>query len=248
MTHTNAKPFLTVISWTYKRPTLLKKQQDSLAMQTCQEFNQIVTVDDRGIGIPAVHAALQKTDCETPYIWIFDDDDIITDPTFIEKVKAVADKERPDVIFCKSQHTPVLVHPDTWPIEFAHISNINYIVSQEVWLRYRMCYTAESGGDGHFILAVLKNNPLLKIAWVDGVMLATQRISKGRTEEQTEDHEELGEWIKVTETCAGTDGVFRKDQELKIDDTNRRALAELIRCGRAVYRDRPFRGAANQGG
>jgi len=193
--------FLSICTWSYKRPNFLKKNQESLAMQTCQDFKQDVTLDDVGIGIPAVHESLQKTECEGEYFWIFDDDDIITDPKFLEQVKAVSESN-PDVIIVKSQHGTDRIMPDQWPLAYGHLSNINYIVRRDIWYKHRQDYAARSGGDWFFLESVLKDNPV--IAKVEGVMLATQRISKGKPEGQDIHMLKVGSSIIVT--CMGYNG------------------------------------------
>jgi hypothetical protein len=233
------KPFLQIVTWTYRRPTLLAKQQASLAMQTCQEFRQDVTVDDRGVGFAGVHRALQQTDADLAYIWIFDDDDIITDESFVAKVKE-ATKSKPDVIYVYSQWKPETVHPD-FPVQFGHISNINYIVSKRIWMKYRSEYRAESGGDGYFILAVIAGEPDLKTVTVDGVMTATQVISRGRPEEQALRLPKLGEKVIIKEGCGSRDFMFETGSEWEFTEKTYEILSDLLRCGRAEYKDRPFR-------
>jgi hypothetical protein len=236
--------FLTIITWTYKRPTLLAKQRASLAMQTCQDFKQEVTEDTRGIGFEGVHRALQNTECEGEYIWIFDDDDIITDPTLIEKVKAVAhqnydvENPGPEVIFVQSMWKPGIVHPD-WPIRFGHISNINYIVRRDVWYKYRKEYAARSGGDGEFIVAVMRDRPVYAV--VDGVMTATQVISRGRSEDITLRRSNVGETVVITEGCAGEGFSVGTGDVIQITESNKAFIDDCLLVGRAEYKDRPFR-------
>ena len=68
---------LTILTRTFQRPTLLKRNQDSLAMQTCQDYQQELLEDTKGLGAGGSGILLQKKIVKGDYVWVLDDDDYI---------------------------------------------------------------------------------------------------------------------------------------------------------------------------
>ena len=83
-------PFLTIVTRCYKRPKALQKNIRSLKAQTDPDYEQVFIIDKEGYGLAAADQALNKyrdINCGD-YIMVLDDDDIVIDPQFIEKLKS----------------------------------------------------------------------------------------------------------------------------------------------------------------
>jgi hypothetical protein len=171
--------FLSIITRTYKRPRMLAKQMDSLDAQTDRDFEQIVIRDTVGFGVPMVNKMLRSVETPGDYVWIFDDDNIITDADFIKTLKEVVANESPDVIVmdCLVRDT---VLPITWPPSHALVDVHCYVASQEMWNGCRYFWGARYDGDWDYGKALLESAK--KVSRVRKVMVKTQKISKGAPE------------------------------------------------------------------
>jgi hypothetical protein len=220
--------FLTIVTWAYKRPTFFAKQQASLKAQTCQDFENPITVDDVGIGIPKHHEGLSKAECKGDYFWIFDDDDEITDTSFIECIKKLAEEEKPDAIVVPSWQGPKMLG---WQgeLKFGNTGSINFISSREVWNRHRAFYGLHSGGDWTYIHHVLQE-PGLKIVRFDKCMLRSQVVSYGRTEAQSRGDYHIGKTVEILQGCGGPWGGYQLcDSPVTITEKNSLVIDSLIR-------------------
>ena len=120
------------------------------------------------------------------YVFVYDDDVVLTDDTFFARAKALAEEFHPGVIIVKCAVIN-LTFPDKWPAEKGHIDTANFIVSKEVWLKHRRDWRVvpkEEGGEGGdfaFIDAVLKDDPI--VGQLDIIASKHIRVSKGSPEE-----------------------------------------------------------------
>jgi hypothetical protein len=219
--------FLTILTGTYARPTYFAKQQASLKNQTCQDFVNIVREDTVRIGIPGQNKWLQKQECESDYIWVFDDDDEITDKTFIERIKEICDKEKPDVVIVPSwQGMKTIGNKE--PLAFGNAGTINIISSKEIWYKCRKNWLASQGGDWQYIYSVLQTNP--KIYRFKELMLRSQVVSYGRTEEESTRDMNIGKHVNILQGCGGTWGGYQMcDSPVLITEKNSVIIESLIR-------------------
>lgn len=169
-------PFLTIITrHMLSRPNLLKVQQASLAAQTCQDFEQILIVDDLGRGFAWAQKQLADfVATNTDYIWVFDDDDKIACPKFIECLKAATEQSHPDVIMVKMLYAGQVL-PGGWgrPPQEGQITQASYIVTADVWNRHRHAYTDRYQADYDFIADVWRDP--ITVVWHDCVAITDQR-------------------------------------------------------------------------
>ena len=178
--------FLSVITRTYKRPKMFKANRQALKMQTCQDYEEIILKDMKGVGVQETHKKFHTLDVRGDYVFVYDDDVVLLDDTFFQKAKELIEDLHPGVVIVKSLVVN-LIFPDKWPIEKGHIDTANFIVSRDIWLKHRTDWKVvpkEEGGEGGdfaFIDAVLKDDPV--VAWLDIVATKTIRVSKGSPEE-----------------------------------------------------------------
>jgi glycosyltransferase involved in cell wall biosynthesis len=149
-------------------------------MQTCQDFQQELLEDTKGLGAGGSGILLQKKIVKGDYVWVLDDDDYIIDPEFIQKLKdKTATEIKPDVIICYAQRFGK-IFPDRLPLELGHCGGINIVVSKSIWMKHRKDWSTRYEGDWDFINAVMKDNP--NICYIKELMLAIDRQSLGLSE------------------------------------------------------------------
>ena len=169
---------LTVLTRTYKRPTFLARNRASLAAQTSCAYAQTVLEDTKGVGIAETYRRFQTLDVEGDYVWVFDDDNELTDPDFVAEIEALQGK--PDVIICRVQHPLLGILPSAWPPKSGQIDMMNIIVSRDVWMRHRKDFAPDYAGDWYFIDAVLKTGP--KITHITRVVGQLSAVMHGQSE------------------------------------------------------------------
>jgi hypothetical protein len=224
------RPFLTVITRTYRRPNLLGQNKKSLEEQSCQDFEQIIVEDDVGIGIPATYLRLRSQEANGDYVWLFDDDNVLWDKDFVKKAKALAE-QKPDVILCQARLAQG-VFPDVWPPICGRIDAMNYIVSRKMWYEHRRDFGERYEGDFDFISSVAASNP--KVLWMEGIIGGTQRPWKRHAEYLDE-----GTRIRIKESCAGPKVSFSQNEIVTVTKENSDILESLVRGGIAEEVDPP---------
>ena len=181
--------FLEVITRTANnRPTMLKRNIDSLRAQTCLDFEQSLIVDPKARGVAwangnMFHVAQGLTG---EYIWILDDDDECIDPRFVSQLKRVVDDHSPDVIMVRMNHGIYGILPDshTWGKEpkKAHVGCSAYVVKRDVWKRHAYIWQgADYSSDFDFIHSIFGDSDV-SIYWLDVVASRVQMIGSGEAE------------------------------------------------------------------
>jgi len=171
------RPFLSIVTRTYRRPTLLANCIESLKAQTDQDFEHIIIRDDIGIGIAETYRRLRNQDVNGEYVWVLDDDNVVVEPTFIRQLKMQADFGYLILEGMVSDR----VLPDTDEPQLAHIDMMNIVVCRVVWEDHKKDFGARYEGDWDFIYAVTSNG-LWGGKKLPGVMAKTQKISHGQPE------------------------------------------------------------------
>lgn len=151
---------LSIVTRTYKRPKSLKVCRDSLAAQTSQDFEHIVIEDLVGIGIEETFTRLRTQEVNGDYVFILDDDNVITDSRFVENILLLA-AERPDIIVCPAKIAEHGVLPDRWPPQPGHIDMMNVVVSRAVFDKHKKDFASHYAGDWFFIEACMDDNPVV---------------------------------------------------------------------------------------
>lgn len=155
---------------------MLAVNQASLRAQTDGDYEQILMIDNDGIGIENTHLELSKlSDLRGEYVFMLDDDDKVIDPEFIATLKIVT-VDQPELVIIKMRHQPDLVLPDdshwrTAPV-MGFIGCSAFVVRRDVWLANRQHFEPVYHGDFTFISAVYPQ--CKQIVWLDRIMTATQ--------------------------------------------------------------------------
>lgn len=183
------KPFLTIITRTYKRPIGLSKNLESVNALLSKDFEQIFIEDNIGVGMLEANRSFQNVSPNGEYVFLLDDDDFIVNKNMIDDLKNVAEKwSNPDVIFfrmiIKNNMNNNLYPTDElcWgnkPI-IARIGGSCFVVKNEIYKKFIHNFAHVRCGDFYFIDAVFKSGA--SCCWLDVIMSETGKVSRGKTE------------------------------------------------------------------
>lgn len=178
--------FLEVVTRTFRRPTLLAINRESLEQQTDDDWSQSFIDDPIGRGVGYSYERLAMFPVRGDYIWILDDDDLCARPTLVAELKAIAAEHDPEVIMLKMDHGPRGILPDyphwgAFPV-VAHIGCSAYVVRRDVWCAFAHAFLPGSyQSDFQFISRVFLDSAR-RIYWHDVIASRVQRISLGAPE------------------------------------------------------------------
>jgi hypothetical protein len=151
-------------------------------MQTCQDWEQIIIEDVGGVGIENADAILQDQTGKGEYVWVFDDDEIVTNEIFIDALKSfAAEHSNPEVIRIESQRGKFGIIGEKEEMACGNIGSINVVVRNDIWMKYRHTWgKGHYGSDWDFIKAMIDGG--VKFEKMEGLMLKAQRVSRGLPE------------------------------------------------------------------
>lgn len=161
-------------------------QQVSLAAQTDRDFVHTVLMDSerRGIEWASENMGRYAPQLVGDYVWILDDDDLCTLPTFIAGLKQIAVLNAPDVVFVRMDHDYGRILPSARWGKSPKVSEIGvsaYVVRREVWQAHAGAWTpGKYTSDFEFIDSIWQSRPVTY--WWDVVASRCQRQSLGRAE------------------------------------------------------------------
>ena len=161
-------------------------QQVSLAAQTDRDFVHTVLMDSerRGIEWASENMGRYAPQLVGDYVWILDDDDLCTLPTFIAGLKQIAVLNAPDVVFVRMDHDYGRILPSAGWGKSPKVSEIGvsaYVVRREVWQAHAGAWTpGKYTSDFEFIDSIWQSRPVTY--WWDVVASRCQRQSLGRAE------------------------------------------------------------------
>lgn len=161
------------------RPNLFTKNIDSLAAQTCDDFEQLILWDGRGRGIEQTHLVLHDIGVNGEYVWLLDDDDYAR-PNAVEIIKANT-QDKPPALMCRFIHNENLILPDEQRgLAEGLIGVSSLIVRRDVWAQTRKDFTPRYAGDWDWIKSVTEFwNDYKRI---DDIIGGCHRVSKGQGE------------------------------------------------------------------
>jgi hypothetical protein len=164
---------------------MLAANQASLQRQTCRDWSQTLMRDAVGVGIAATYERLADYVPEGDWVWILDDDDLCVDDRLVAELDQL-DRLNVDVIMVKMERDGhVLPDKFTWhrPPQLGHICVSCYLVRRDVWMQNRRAFApGHYASDYNFIAAVFGHDP--EVYWLDRVVAKTQRISRGKPENE----------------------------------------------------------------
>lgn len=179
--------FLEILTRHYvRRPNLVRRNQDSLARQTCDDWQQTLLIDDVGRGVAWANRnlAAYASRLEGEYIWILDDDDVCACNTLVEDAMRIVAERDPDVIIVRGEWMDRGLVPDDehWgrPPMFGKVGMSNFVIRRHVWQEHAKALAVDVGADYHFIRDVFAGDH--NIYWHDVVMFCVPTPKFGAPE------------------------------------------------------------------
>jgi glycosyltransferase involved in cell wall biosynthesis len=178
--------FLSIITRCYKRPRMLEKNMLSLRMQTNQDFEQLFLKDEAGYGIGWANKQFyrHRNEPKGDYIYMLDDDDMLTDPEAIETMYSISIDD-PELIMFKFDCGPwgILPTDEMWAAQWPKVTHVGtpcFVTRRDIWHQYIREFGAPTAGDYHFLRAMWPD--LSDVVWADRVIGRIQKGSRGAPE------------------------------------------------------------------
>jgi len=172
-----------------RRKTYLEFCKDSVARQTCRDYEHVFIYDktEKGCGFPQAQKMLAKAAINTKYAMPLDDDDVLIYPDFVADLRMITQLGNYDLIIFKGHHIGHGVLPlnSLWkkPPECGGICSFCVAVKKELWDKYIHVWGNRwPCGDFDFIDTVYKNSK--SVYWFDKIVAKTLRISRGKAEDE----------------------------------------------------------------
>lgn len=149
---------------------------------------QTLLVDDVGRGVPWANLVLANyaRQLEGDYIWVLDDDNECTLPTFVEGLQDIVQECKPAVIMVRAivGRFGVLPPDELWgkPPVYCRIDMGCFVVSRQTYRSFCSYFHGALGADFSFISTVLDELDPARVVWWDVVAMRTQRVSAGAPE------------------------------------------------------------------
>lgn len=177
-------PLVTFVTRCCKRPKMLEKCVMSCEVQTDSDWEQLFIIDREGHGNvrwPNERLDQFKHYVRGKWVYILDDDCMLTEPTFVAEVRRSASQA--DIVMVRStrpQKAPTLLPPDScWGSRKrlkGAVNCLTYVVARELW-QYHIAAFRGDAGSWTFMQAMLEANA--KLAWLDLVVAETQQLGRG---------------------------------------------------------------------
>lgn len=175
------EPLITFVIRTHRRPGLLERNADSLAIQTDKDWEGVVLVDKVGRGIYYANGMLAKHKERVygKYVYILDDDNRLIIPDFVQGIRAIVEQSAPDIIMVKAN----LAFLGTFPLLWEHtprigkVDTLNFIVERELWKKHISVFHKPSFGDFCFIKELFRQ-PGIEVFWWDRVVAEAMQIGR----------------------------------------------------------------------
>ena len=201
--------FLTIVTRCCQRPQKLSEGIASIKAQTCHDLEQIYIPDRARRGIHVADRALAKSAgrVDGEFVYILDDDCMLIDREFVEKVRDTVGEYDPDIVMVKSRRPPgppngrSLV-PVVWekPLYHGACNCLCYVMRAELWKRHIEAYGWHKwGGDWWFLEQALAEKP--RMYWLDRIVADARQLGRGKIFEGVRE----GWFERVMEECGGED-------------------------------------------
>jgi hypothetical protein len=167
---------------------MFARQKASLAAQTDKDFIQTILMDEerRGIDFATEQMARYAPNLVGDMIWVLDDDDLCTLPTFIAGLKEIAVLNAPDVVFVRMDHGMGRILPSARWGKSPKLSEIGisaFVVRREIWQAHAgAMIPGKYTSDYEFIKSIWQAKPM--VYWWDVIASRCQRQSVGLAEHE----------------------------------------------------------------
>ncbi len=170
------------------RPNMLQICINSVKGQSCNDYIHLFIKDDKGIGVKGANKLLKGVNIPSvQYVMVLDDDDFLISPSFVEDFASFV-KNKPDVVIMRGivGGNGMLPSDKAWqkPLKRGSIGSFCFAVCKKLWEQNISAWGGTDNfaimGDFSFINKCF--HEATTIYWMDKVVAATQRISRGASE------------------------------------------------------------------
>lgn len=182
-------PFMSIVTrHYYKRPNMFKSCCESVKAQICNDYEHVIITDNEGIGSLGANGLFEKNkDLITgSYVFILDDDDLLTSNEFVGDIRKIVLEYNPKMIFVR-----MMINDELYPTEMNwkqsklhqnHVGSFNVIIRKDIWKENIHNFSTIQTGDFQFINSVFKKLSPLEIYWQDKIYGRTGKVSHGAPE------------------------------------------------------------------
>jgi hypothetical protein len=180
------RPFLSIVTRKHpNRPTMFVKCRASVLMQKDDDYEHVILEDKLGIGANAANRMFydNRQLIRGQYVFILDDDDMLTSTELVGDMKRIVDDKSPDVVFIRMLINGVLYPTDVcWGkgVTVCHVGSFNLVIKRDLWLDNIDNFSDRRIGDFQFFDSIMKKSPV--VYWQDKLYGGTQRVSHGQAE------------------------------------------------------------------
>lgn len=166
------EPFMTIITRTCHRPKALKRCTNSVDMQSDRDIQHLILPDRKCSGMLYANTMLfeNRGKVKGRYVYILDDDDVLTDDEFVEDIRNIYIEKDPDAIFVKGKiGEKNFPKTDSWQSapKRGGVGSPNIVVKNEVFQRHIGKFRISKAGDFYYISAIYNDPAVNNIWWFD---------------------------------------------------------------------------------
>lgn len=177
------QPFLTILTRCYKRPKALRECLTSIAFQSDQDIEHILIKDTVGQGLlwANTQIAKSKDTVHGQYVMVLDDDDYLTDPDLVKRLKEQVLPDMPAAVIVKGK-----IKDNTYPTcwkehpKRGQIGSCNLIARQDIYKKHCHKWQAPKAGDFFYADSIFSEVGD-QVDWWDTLAFQA-RISEGKPE------------------------------------------------------------------
>jgi hypothetical protein len=182
------RPFLSIVTRQHpSRPTMFEKCRASVLMQKDDDYEHVILKDLVGVGANKANLMFHanKQLVRGRYIFILDDDDILTSDEFVGDMKKIVEDNRfPGIVFLR-----MMINDTLYPTEHCwgkdklvvcHVGSFNLVMRSDLWQENIQYFSDQRIGDFLFFDSVMQKKP--SVYWQDKLYGGTQRVSRGKAE------------------------------------------------------------------
>lgn len=175
-------PFLSVVTRYCGRVKLFARNRKSLVTQIDPDYEHIIISDIQRRGLHEANKSLNKNKhrVKGQYVLILDDDDYVSDRSFIKHLKNAAKQHKADILLFKMYRKPfskTLPSKRVWgkqPI-LGEIGSCCFVVKRAIWKRHIHEFGRLRHGDYYFIKALFDAG--CSRYWIDRTMIMVDNVS-----------------------------------------------------------------------
>lgn len=224
------QPFFSIITRTFRRPTLLAVCRQSVLSQNFTAGVEHIIIEDKvGVGIAQSYRALRTQEVEGKYVIILDDDNALNDVDVLTSLAAYIDSVDTGMgaasisaFFVKARVGERQL-PEADDIREGNVDAMNIVTSKQVFDEFKQYFGERYSGDWDFIAAVDKAHELV----IADIKLGyTQRVSHGAPESEVL----VGRTVRCLVSCAGDGFAYDEGFNILVSELNEARIMSLMRA------------------